>query len=135
MPGDTYCTYMINKVAHCPPATGYVPEYFFSRYPLETSKLSNLINLLTPDSWFAYSITIILVIISLKFSCYIGVRLGLNTVTEEIALVPFRFIKAYIREVFIQKKIVNFQNFGPEATPPPPLKVVKLSTLAGSGKI
>ena len=105
MPGDTYCTYMINKVAHCPPATGYVPEYFFSRYPLETSKLFNLINLLTPDSWFAYSITIILVIISLKFSCYIGVRLGLNTVTEEIALVPFRFIKAYIREVFIPKKL------------------------------
>ena len=78
---------------HCPPAHIYGPEYFFTRYPLETSKLFNLKNLLTPGSWFAYFITIIFVIISLKLSCYIGVRLGLNTVTEEIALVPFRFIK------------------------------------------
>ena len=33
------------------------------------------------------------VIITLKLSCYVGVRLGLNTISEEIALVPFRFIK------------------------------------------
>ena len=93
VPGREYCTYMKSKVVFCAPATSYGREYFFTRYPLETSKLFNLKNLLTPGSWFAYFITIIFVIISLKLSCYIGVRLGLNTVTEEIALVPFRFIK------------------------------------------
>ena len=41
-------------------------------------------------SWFAYFITIISVIISLKLSCYVGRKLDLNMVTEEIALVPFR---------------------------------------------
>ena len=93
VPGDAVCTYRKSKVAHCPPAIIYGPEYIFTRYPLETTKLFNLIYLLTPGSWFAYLITIISVIISLKLSCYVGVKLGLNTVTEEIALVPFRFIK------------------------------------------
>ena len=48
-------------------------------------------------SWFAYFITIISVIISLKLSCYIGRKLGLNMVTEEIALVPFRCKKLKIK--------------------------------------
>ena len=85
------CTYGRSKVALCPPAVLYQPLYFFSRYPLETTKLWNLKNLLTPMSWFAYFITIISVIIYLKLSCYVGRKLGLNMVTEEIALVPFRW--------------------------------------------
>ena len=66
--------------------------YFFSRYPLETTKLWNLTNLLTPASWFAYFLTIIIVIFCLKICCYFGRKLGLNTIREEIALVPFRFL-------------------------------------------
>ena len=93
VPVIAYCTYMTSKVAHCPPAVMYGPEYLFSQYPLETTKLWNLKNLLTPLSWFAYFITIISVIISLKLSCYVGRKLGLNLVTEEIALVPFRCYK------------------------------------------
>ena len=101
MPDNAYCTYKTSKVAHCAHPASYAPEYFFSRYPLETSKLFNLKNLLSPESWFAYFITIIFVIISLKLSCYVGVRLGLNTVTEEIALVPFRFIKHIFHRIFL----------------------------------
>ena len=84
------CTYGRSKVALCPPAVSRGNVYFFSRYPLETTKLWNLKNLLTPTSWFAYFITIISIVISLKLSCYIGRKLGLNMVTEEIALVPLR---------------------------------------------
>ena len=86
------CTYGRSKVALCPPAVFYQPYYFFSRYPLETTKLWNLTNLLTPASWFAYFLTIIIIIFCLKLCCYVGRKLGLNTVTEEIALVPFRLI-------------------------------------------
>ena len=93
MPGTSECTYAGIKVVHCTSALVYGPNYFWSRYPLERSRLFNLKNLLTPGSWFAYFITIIFVIISLKLSCYFGVKLGLNTVTEEIALVPFRLTK------------------------------------------
>ena len=63
----TKCSY--DLVSHCPPAIIYGPEYIFSRYPLETTKLWNLKNLLTPESWFAYFITILSIIISLKLSC------------------------------------------------------------------
>ena len=86
------CTYGRSKVALCPPALQYQPYYFFSRYPLKTTKLWNLKNLLTPASWFAYFITILSVIISLKLSCYVGRKLGLKMVSEEIALVPFRYL-------------------------------------------
>ena len=87
------CSYGMEHVAHCAYPVTYGPDYFFTRYPLEKTKLFNLKNLLNPGSWFAYFITIISVIVSLKLSCYVGVKLGLNTITEEIALVPFRFIK------------------------------------------
>ena len=80
----------INTKLVCLPATNYAPFYFFSRYPLESTKLWNLKNLLAPASWFAYFITIVIVITSLKLSCYVGKRLGLSTITEEIALIPFR---------------------------------------------
>ena len=95
------CCHRVSVLTLCPPALVYATEYFFSRYPLETSKLWNLTNLLSPGSWFAYFITIIFVIISLKLSCYVGVRLGLNTITEEIALVPFRFIKKIFHRIFL----------------------------------
>ena len=84
-----------------PPAVMYQPLYFFSRYPLETTKLWNLTNLLTPASWFAYFITIISVIISLKLSCCVGRKLGLSIITEEIALVPFRCQKFNSKTIYI----------------------------------
>ena len=84
------CLYNFPKLVLCLPAKDYSPYYFFSRYPLKTTKLWNLKNLLAPASWFAYFITIVIVIVSLKLSCYVGKRLGLSTITEEIALIPFR---------------------------------------------
>ena len=86
------CTYGRSRVALCPPAVSYQPFYFFSRYPLEITKLWNLKNLLTPASWFAYFVTIVIVIFCLKLCCYVGRKLGLSSITEEIALVPFRFL-------------------------------------------
>ena len=86
------CTYGWSKVALCPPGVTYEPLYFFTRYPEEKTKLWNLKNLLTPASWFAYFITIFIVILCLKLCCFVGRTLGLNSVTEEIALVPFRFL-------------------------------------------
>ena len=86
------CTHGRSKVALCSSAVAYLPYYFFSRYPLEKTRLWNLRNLLTPTSWFAYLITILIVTICFKLFSYIGRKLGLNTVTEEIPLIPFRFL-------------------------------------------
>ena len=84
------CNHQRSKVVLCSPIVNYGHMHFFSRYPLEKTKIWNLTNLLTINSWIAYLVTIITVLISLKVSCHVGQKLGLGTVTEEIALVPFR---------------------------------------------
>ena len=86
------CTHGRSKVALCSSAVVYLPSFFYSRYPLEKTRLWNLKNLLTPTSWFAYLITILIVTICFKLFTYIGGKLGLNTVNAEIPLVPFRFL-------------------------------------------
>ena len=60
------CTYGRMEVVLCAPAVSYQPLYFFSRYPLETTKMWNLLNLLTPISWFWTFLAIISVVIILK---------------------------------------------------------------------
>ena len=100
------CTYGRSKVALCPPAVSYQPFYFFSRYPQETTILWNLKNLLTPRSWFMYFITIICIILFFKLSVYVGRKLGLNTVTEDITLVPFRCL-----DYFVISDLVDFISF------------------------
>ena len=94
------CTYGRSKVALCPPAVSYQPQYFFSLYPKETTKLWNLKNLLSPEVWLAYFMTIICVVFTLKLSVHLGRNLGLNTVTEEINLVPFRCLRKSILVIF-----------------------------------
>ena len=81
------------KVAHALPAVKYQPRYFFTRYPLETTKMWNLIYLFTPDSWMWTFLSIASIVISLKIFSMIGTRLGLNLLTEEITLFPFRYDK------------------------------------------
>ena len=84
------CTYGRSKVALCPPAVTYLPYYFFTRYPLETTKLWNLINLLTPSSWIWTFSAIISIIITMKVLTVVGSYLGSETSFQDVTLVPFR---------------------------------------------
>ena len=84
------CTHGRSKVGWCTPPTSYMIYNFYSRYPQKRSKLWAASELLTPISWIAYFVTIVTVVTFLKLSCYFGRKLGLNTITEEISLVPFR---------------------------------------------
>ena len=78
------------KVAHFLPAVGYQPKYWWIRYPLETTKMWNLIYLFTPTSWMWTFLSIASIVITFKIFSIIGTRLGLNLLTEEITLFPFR---------------------------------------------
>ena len=109
LPNNFGCFYGRSKVALCSSAVGYYPMYFFTRYPHEKTKLWNLKKLLTPTSWFAYLITISIVTICFKLFSYIGRKLGLNTVTEEIPLVPFRFL--LFHRVFKNVVLIPFLEF------------------------
>ena len=76
---------------HCMPFTfGY--EYFFTRYPRETTKFWNIIYLFTPESWMWTFISIPMIIFSLYLARTLSVKIGLSgDSTEEIVLIPFRF--------------------------------------------
>ena len=84
------CTYGRSKVALCPPAMTYEPHYFFTRYPLETTKLWNLLNLLTPTSWIWTFSSIFSIVIMLKILTVVGSYLGIETSVQDVTLVPFR---------------------------------------------
>ena len=79
------------KVAHFLPSVGYQPQYWWTRYPAEATKMWNLIYLFTPDSWMWTFLSIASIIVSLKIISMIGKRLGLNVLSEEITLFPFRY--------------------------------------------
>ena len=79
-------------VALCLPSIANQPFYIFSRYPLEKTKLWNLINLLTPTSWFWTFLSILLTVVILKLSTLVGTYFGLPTTQQEITLVPIRSV-------------------------------------------
>ena len=80
-------------VDHCVPVV-YGHEYFFTRYPLETTKFWNIIYLFTPESWMWTFISILTIILVLYLARKIAVKLGLSEdSTEEIILFPLRFLK------------------------------------------
>ena len=84
------CNPPIDK-SHCLPAVGYLPFYFFSRYPLETTKVWNLLKLLTPTSWIWTLFSIISIVMILKCFTLVGTHLGCKTLMQDITLVPFRY--------------------------------------------
>ena len=84
------CTYERSKVVLCPPAVQYSPYYFFTRYPLEKTKVWNLLNLLSPTSWiWTFSATMSIVIV-LKSFTIVGIHMQCYTSMQNITLVPIR---------------------------------------------
>ena len=65
------CRYARSKVTLCSSALAYLPYYFYTRYPLEKTRLWNLKNLLTPTSWFAYLITILVCFSDFTFTVFV----------------------------------------------------------------
>ena len=76
------------KVAHALPSVMYQPFYWWTRYPLETTKMWNLIYLFTPSSWMWTFLSIASIVITLKIFSTVETRLGLNSISEEITLFP-----------------------------------------------
>ena len=75
----------------CLPALHYLPYYFFTRYPLETTKVWNLFKLLTPTSWIWTFSAIVVIVFVLKCFTLIGTSLGCITSVQDVTLVPIRY--------------------------------------------
>ena len=85
-------TYGRCGVALCPHAVSFMPRYWWTLYPQESTKFWNLTNLFYPEAWMWTFLTIILITVSLKLASLLGSKLGLNVGSEEVALIPFRWL-------------------------------------------
>ena len=89
------CTFQRMRVANCL-TMKWNHRKMYTQYPMEASKFWNLLNLFTTESWSWIAGTLSFVILSLKFSTYIGKKLGIQTQSEEITLVPYRSVTSII---------------------------------------
>ena len=89
LPGNYACTRQIMAVAHCQ-VVDYQPFYFWSRYPTETTKFWNILELMDPPSYIFTWITLTSVVVVMKIMTKYGTRLGLTSATQEILCVPFQ---------------------------------------------
>ena len=87
---DWACELDVSYVALCQPAIRYYPYYWWTRFPQETTKIYNLVNLFSPASWMRTFISVSSIVGSLKIATHVGKLLGLSTCTEEIIMFPFR---------------------------------------------
>ena len=89
--GNYYCYYSRGKVAAYAPGLGYLPDYWFSRYPAKVAPTWNLVKLFDPPSWLLIVLSIISVTLFFFIAARIGTsHFGIRTFMEEIILSPFR---------------------------------------------
>ena len=84
------CFYEYSKVCLCAHAVTFYPMYWWTRYPLETTKYWNLLNLFHPEAWMWTFLTFLLVAVALKVTSSLGTILELNVRSDEVAMIPFR---------------------------------------------
>ena len=91
LPTSNSCFYDRTTEAICAPATGYIPVYFFSKYPAEKSPIWNLLIIIDEFSWLLTFLSILFVSIFFLLSAKIcSLYFGVETFSEEIILSPFR---------------------------------------------
>ena len=78
------CFYEYSKVCLCAHAVTFYPMYWWTRYPLETTKFWNLLNLFHPEAWMWTFLTFLLVTVALKVTSSLGTKLELNVCSYEV---------------------------------------------------
>ena len=91
------CQFARLRVANCL-TINWNYQRLYTQYPMEASKFWNLLGLFTPESWSWIIGTLFLVISTFKISTYMGKKLGIETRSVEIILVPYRFVASQITE-------------------------------------
>ena len=76
-------------VANCQ-VVGFQPMYFWSRYPIPTTKFWNLLELMDPPSYFFAWFTLTAVVVVMKILTKYGSKIGLTKAPTEILCVPFQ---------------------------------------------
>ena len=80
----------LGEFALCAQATGFEPYYIWTRYPLPTTRMWNLLVVFDPPAYAAFFTSLTLTAALMKLFTLVGSRLGLGTVSQEIILLPLR---------------------------------------------
>ena len=78
------------SAVHFPPATAYIPQYFFTLYPPEITKLWNMLEMMDPPSYSLTFISMIAIALFMKWMTIYGKRIGLESESTELICVPFQ---------------------------------------------
>ena len=84
------CTYQRMYVVDCPPAMTYGPRYWWTKYPPETTKLWNMLEMMDPPTYFLTFLSMISIVVYMKWMTKYGTRLGLESETTELICVPIQ---------------------------------------------
>ena len=81
----------LGKFAHCAQPTAFVPRYIWTRYPLPTTRMWNLLYVFDPPGYACLLTSLTLTAAIMKLYSALGSRLGLDTASEELIFIPLRF--------------------------------------------
>ena len=85
------CTVQRMYAVDCAPPQSYAPYYWWSKYPSETTKLWNMLEMMDPPTYGLTFISMITVVVFMKWMTKYGTRLGLESETTELICVPFQY--------------------------------------------
>ena len=80
----------LGDFAHCAIATNFLPQYIWTRYPLPTTRMWNLLYVFDLPAYAAFFTVLSLTAAMMKLFSMIGSKLGLGTTTKEVILIPLR---------------------------------------------
>ena len=84
------CSPDLIEFVNCPHPVGYGHDHFWTRYPLPSTRMWNLLSIFDIPGYICFFTSLTLTVVIMKFYTYLGSKMGLETVTEEFILIPTR---------------------------------------------
>ena len=92
--GSYKCSNKTIKFFHCPPPTGYHYNYIWTRYPLPTTRMWNLLSIFDPPAYTCFFTSLTLTVILMKFYTHLLKKFGsYQTYSEWMILVPTEYFE------------------------------------------
>ena len=104
-----YCRSILIWFVHCTHPPMYSPSYFWTRYPLPTTRMWNLLSIFDIPAYICFFTSLTLTVVFMKFYTYLGSKMGLESVTEEFILIPIRSKLIIIQKKFSYSNFYRFQ--------------------------
>ena len=87
--GGNFCDHKIIKEVHCQVPTRYNVMYLWTRHPLRTTRMWNLLSIFDPPAYTCFFSSLLMTVVLLKLYTFLGRKLGLlESSYSELVLIP-----------------------------------------------